>query len=314
GYPRTRILFGSMDVSAVRHLSSATRGCARRSAWTGSTVLPVCASFMLPSRETEPWWRPLCAVEPVPEIAKTRNDELMVVQSFIDDRRVDMNIGMMLLDERKALRCGDDADHPDGARACALQEVERGDGASPRCQHGIDHEDERARQVRRKLRIILRGDRRELIALKPDMAHAGRRDQLEHGIEHAESSAQNRHDDYRVLHAASFRRTERCLNTRRNARHIARRLGGEGQAYSDGHPAEQLARRRRITERRERVVHERVLDDVDRHGVHYTKGERKREKGKAPAAAASERSETSRSAWGWGPARIERRQAPAAAR
>ena len=33
----------------------------------------------------------------------------------IDDRRVDLDVGMMMLDERNAFRRGDDADHPDVA-------------------------------------------------------------------------------------------------------------------------------------------------------------------------------------------------------
>ena len=36
------------------------------------------------------------------------------------------------------------------------------------------------------------------------------------------------------------------------------------------HPAEELRRRRCVAQRHERVLHERVLDDMDRHAAHYT--------------------------------------------
>ena len=55
------------------------------------------------------------------------------------------------------------------------------------------------------------------------------------------------------------------------ARHVAHRLGRQQQADAHRHAAEQLRRRRRVAQRRERVVHQRVLDEVERHAAHYTK-------------------------------------------
>ena len=98
------------------------------------------------------------------------------------------------------------------------------------------------------------------------MADARARHQLEDGVEHAEPGAQHRHDDHAAGDAARVGRPERRLRRCPHlARQVAGRLGGEQQADAHRHPAEQLRRRGRVAQRRQRVVDERVLDDVDRH-------------------------------------------------
>ena len=90
----------------------------------------------------------------VAEVTQARHDELVRVEALVDDRRVDVDVGMMLFDERDAFGRGDDADHPHVVAAGAAYEIERGDGAPAGRQHRIDHQDERAAQVPRQLRIV----------------------------------------------------------------------------------------------------------------------------------------------------------------
>jgi hypothetical protein len=49
----------------------------------------------------------------------------VIVEPVVHDRRVDLDVGMVLLDERDPLGRRDDADHPDVARAGLAQQVER---------------------------------------------------------------------------------------------------------------------------------------------------------------------------------------------
>ena len=70
---------------------------------------------------------------------------------------------------------------------------------------------------------------------------------------------------WRPLCPTRVGRSERGLDAPHLAREVARRLRGEEQADSHGHPPEELRRRGRIAERGERVMDERVFDDVDRH-------------------------------------------------
>ena len=68
--------------------------------------------------------------------------------SSIDDRRVDRDVGMMLLDQRDAFRRRDDADHADVVRAGLLQQIERRDRAAAGREHRIDHQHVAARRGR----------------------------------------------------------------------------------------------------------------------------------------------------------------------
>ena len=58
----------------------------------------------------------LGSVESITEIAKARDDELVRVQTGVNDRSENLHIGVMPFDERDAFRRGNDADHADVAR------------------------------------------------------------------------------------------------------------------------------------------------------------------------------------------------------
>ena len=143
-------------------------------------------------------------------------------------------------------------------------------GAAARREHRIDHQHVARREIRRQLRVVLRRDRRHLVALQADVADARARDQLQHGVEHAESRPQHRHDDDVRADAASGRGTDRRLDGDVRRRQIARRLGGQQHADARRGAAEMLGRRALVAQRDERVVHQRMVDEVDGHGQHYT--------------------------------------------
>ena len=106
-----------------------------------------------------------------------------------------------------------------------------------------------------------------LEGLKADVADTRRRNQLQHRVEHAQPRAQDGHDDDVGRDAAAVRRPQRRLDRRRGRRQIARRLGGQQQADAHRHAAEHFRRRLRVAQRQQGIMHERVLDDVDRHGA-----------------------------------------------
>ena len=93
------------------------------------------------------------------------------------------------------------------------------------------------------------------------------RHELEHRVEHAEPGAQHRHDDD-VGADPSARRPDRAASRRVTVagRHLAQRFGGEQHADPRRRATEMLRRRALVAQIDERVVHERMIDEVDRHG------------------------------------------------
>ena len=100
-----------------------------------------------------------------------------------------------------------------------------------------------------------------------------RRHQLQDRVEHPEPGAQHRHDDDVGRDAAPFGRPERRLDGHGRRGQVAGRLGRQQQADPDRHPAEDLRRRPRVAQGDERVVHERMFDDVDGHAAALYIGE-----------------------------------------
>src|SRR6476620_7293486 len=127
GYPRTRILFGVMLVSAVRHWPSATRGCARRSTVNvfrvGFIVSSPCRSAGSPGRSP----MLLGSVESITEIAEARHDEFVGVQAGVDNRREHVHVRVVALDECDAFGRRDDANHSHLAGTGLAEQIEGGD-------------------------------------------------------------------------------------------------------------------------------------------------------------------------------------------
>jgi 5-methylthioadenosine/S-adenosylhomocysteine deaminase len=206
------------------------------------------------------------SVQAIAEIAESRHDELVLVETAIDNRSVDGNVGMMAFDESDALRRRDDADDTDVGGAGGAQKIERRYGAPAGSQHRVDHEHETVLQAGGQLRVVLRGDGGNFIALEADVADARFRHQFEHGIEHAEPGAQHGNDDDVGRDFSTGRGTERCFHGDRPAPHFVHRMGRQQNADACGRAAETVRSRSLVAEIGERVVHERMIHDVDRHG------------------------------------------------
>ena len=57
-------------------------------------------------------------------------------------------------------------------------------------------------------------------------------------------------------------------------RHIAQRFGREQHADARRRAPKMFRRRVLVAQRHQRVVHERMIDEVNRHGAHYTQSGR----------------------------------------
>ena len=64
----------------------------------------------------------------------------------------------------------------------------------PGGEHRIEHRHDAFGQVRRHLAVILDRFQRLGVAVEPDMAHSGGRDQREQGVDHPQSGAEDRHE------------------------------------------------------------------------------------------------------------------------
>ena len=123
-------------------------------------------------------------------------------------------------------------------------------------------------EARGQLRVVPRGDGRHLVALQADVADA-----------RAAARARARRRACRARRAAPARR--RCRRRRAGPaagpsgvstvdvarRDVAQRFGREQHADARRGAAEMLGRRALVAQVDERVVHERMIDEVDRHGA-----------------------------------------------
>jgi hypothetical protein len=134
-------------------------------------------------------------------------------------------------------------------------------------QHRIDHHDVAPREIGRELRVVLRRDRRQLVALQADMAHARMGDELQHGVEHAEAGAQDRDDDHVRSDPQPAGRSDRRFDGRGGGREVAQRLSRQQDADPRGRATKLFGRSVFVPQRHERVVHQRVVDQMDRHGL-----------------------------------------------
>ena len=196
----------------------------------------------------------------------------MRVEAAVDDRRVDVDVGISLLDDRDALRARRRCTRCGRAGAGARSRSRPATALPPVASIGSIISTKLVAETRRQLRVVLRRHGGRLVALQAEVADARAGHELEHGVEHAEPRAQHRHDDDIAGHAggraparaASATITSR-VGTSRSASAASSTLMRVGGA------AELLRRRRaRVAQRDERVLNERMVDEVDGHGGHYT--------------------------------------------
>src|SRR6476661_7758778 len=174
GYPRIRIALGAIEVSAVFQRPSGVREWARRSM---SETVP---RVMGPSALDR-------AVKAVAEVTESWNDVLVIVETTIDDRSVDRDVWIVLLDRSDPFRRGDDADDADMGGAGLAQQLDAGYGAAAGGQHRVDHQHETRPQTSGQLGVVARGDRCQFITLQADVPDARVRHQFQDGIEHTQA-------------------------------------------------------------------------------------------------------------------------------
>ena len=95
------------------------------------------------------------------------------------------------------------------------------------------------------------------------MAHARRRQQLQHGIEHSQSRSQHRHHDDIARHTPAFCFLERRLNDGAFGRQIAQRFGDQKHADAIGNLAELFRLGVDVAKLAERVVNQRMWNEMD---------------------------------------------------
>src|SRR5688572_18605018 len=106
-YPRTRIRSASTDVRAVVH-SAAGLG--------------------------------LGAIEPVPEVAESGQDVLLLVELAVDGRRVDLDVGPAVLNRSQSLRGGHHGEQANVPGTGGIQQLEGRKRAAARREHRIDEQ------------------------------------------------------------------------------------------------------------------------------------------------------------------------------
>ena len=104
------------------------------------------------------------------------------------------------------------------------------------------------------------------------MPHARRRQQLQHSGEHAQSRPQHRYHDNVTRYTAPFGLFERRLYDRALGRQISQRFGHEQDADAVGDLAKDFRFGLDVAKLTERVVNQRMHDEVDRHAGHYIPG------------------------------------------
>src|SRR5207245_3285304 len=124
---------------------------------TASTAIhtTVASSSRTPAR-TAACLKSAGAEQAVSEIPQSRHDVGLVVEPLVERRRVDVDLGMTLLEYLPPLASGHDADHPRVAPAGLLDEVQRLGGRSAGGQHRVEQQRHLALQHRQLLVVDAR--------------------------------------------------------------------------------------------------------------------------------------------------------------
>ncbi len=98
------------------------------------------------------------------------------------------------------------------------------------------------------------------------MTHACAWNQVQHGVQHAQPGTQDGHYDHITRDAVAARGPDRRLDHTVGRGQIAHGLRRQQHADPFRDAAEFLGPRKRVAQREQRVLHERVLNDLDGHG------------------------------------------------
>ena len=105
-----------------------------------------------------------------------------------------------------------------------------------------------------------------LVALQADVADARRRQQLQHGVEHAEAGAQHRHDHDVGAHDPGVGRPSGVVTVAASVGRSRSASAARSRLIRLAARAECGRRRAGVAQLHQRIVDERVIDEVERHG------------------------------------------------
>src|SRR5690625_4631122 len=148
----------------------------------------------------------------IARIAKSGPDKRIVIKPSVERGCVDRHIRMRLEHRAHALRRCDKAYKPKVLRAELLQMRHRIDCAPTRCEHGIDHINNGIFKTRRELAEVVDGLKRLFVALHPQVADGGCRDEADESVGECEAGSKNRHNDDALRNNIPRCWFERCID------------------------------------------------------------------------------------------------------
>ena len=90
-----------------------------------------------------------------------------------------------------SLRCSNEAQKPDTCGAGSLEGIDRGYGASPGREHGIEDKEVSFGHVTRDLEVVVYRLKGVVVPVEPDVADSGGRDEAKNSFHHPKAGAQN---------------------------------------------------------------------------------------------------------------------------
>ncbi len=143
----------------------------------------------------------------------------MVVQPLVNGRKVNGYIGVLRVQVLDAFRRADDAHELDALHPPAFENIHRGRGRAAGCQHGVEHQTQGNRGFHRQFVVIFHRSQGLLIAVKANVPHLRRGQQVPDAFHHAQPRAQNGHQPDLVVHRKALRGRKRGFH----------RFGARGQ-------------------------------------------------------------------------------------
>ena len=205
-------------------------------------------------------------VEPVAEVAESRQDVPALVESPVEDPDVHRGVRVTLRHCRDALGRRDDAHEARGHGPILLHHLDRLDGRAARGEHRVDDEHAAAREGR-QLAVVVARDGRHVVALEADVADADVGKDVHERLHHRDARAQDRDDHDRLVgEDAAGHRLKGRLDRLRLGRQVVRRVDREHEGYLVGERPERGGLRRLVAQVRQDVVAEGMAEDAEHGG------------------------------------------------
>ncbi len=131
------------------------------------------------------------AEQPVSCVTEPRKDIPLRVELSVEGSAVDRDVGMGGSQAPYSLRCSNEAQKPDTGGAGSLEGIDRGYGASPGREHGIEDKKVSFGHVTRDLEVVVYRLKGVVVPVEPDVADSGGRDEAKNSFHHPKAGAQN---------------------------------------------------------------------------------------------------------------------------